>query len=127
MDLRLALTAAFLAVAIGAAPLAAATAAEQAPEQSPVRDCFASRSILGYSIIDDHNVKVSVGASRDYILTTTWNARNLDWGQAIALRSTTGWICTGNGLGVSVIGGRPSQTYPITGIARAPESAPQGS
>ncbi|MBI3439922.1 MAG: hypothetical protein HY054_14950 [Proteobacteria bacterium] len=91
------------------------------------RDCFASSSVLGYSIVDEHNVKVHVGASRDYILTTNWNARNLDWGEAIALRSTTGWICTGNGLGVDVTGGRPSQTYPITGIARAPAPAPQGS
>ncbi len=107
--------------------LGACTTASAGGDPPSGRDCFASRSILGYSIIDDHNVKVSVGASRDYILTTTWNARDLDWGEAIALRSTTGWICTGNGLGVSVIGGRPSQTYPITGIARAPEPAPQGS
>lgn len=91
------------------------------------RDCFAASSTLSYSIIDDHNVKVHVGASRDYILTTNWNARNLDWGEAIALRSATSWICTGNGLGVEVTGGRPSQSYPITGIARAPAPAPQGS
>jgi hypothetical protein len=93
----------------------------------PGRDCFSSNSILGYSIVDDHNVKVHVGASRDYIFTTNWNARNLDWSEAIAVRSTTGWICTGNGLGVEVRGGRPIQTYPITGITRAPEPAPQGS
>lgn len=91
------------------------------------RDCFASRSILGYSVVDEHNVKVHVGASRDYILSTTWNARNLDWSEAIALRSPTGWICTGNGLGVEVRGGRPPQTYPITSITRAPEPAPRGS
>ena len=91
------------------------------------RDCFASRSILGYSIVDEHNVRVSVGASRNYILSTNWNARDLDWSEVIALRSTTGWICTGNGLGVEVTGGRPRRTYPITSITRAPEPAPQGS
>ena len=106
--------------------LGACTTAASADLRSG-RDCFASRSILGSSIVDEHTVKVSVGARRDYILTTNWNARNLDWSEAIALRSTTGWICTGNGLGVSVTGGRPRQTYPITGIARAPEPAPQGS
>jgi hypothetical protein len=105
---------------------ACATPADSATPPSG-RDCFASRSILGYSIIDEHNVTVHVGASRDYILTTNWNARNLDWGEVIALRSPTGWICTGNGLGVDVTGGRPPQTYPITGIARAPEPAPHGS
>ena len=106
--------------------LGACTTAASADLRSG-RDCFASRSILGYSIVDDHNVKVHVGASRDYILTTNWNARNLDWSEAIALRSTTGWICTGNGLGVDVTGGRPRQTYPITNITRAPAPAPQGS
>jgi len=107
--------------------LGACTTTAASADPPSGRDCFASRSILGYSIIDEHNVKVSVGASRDYIFTTNWNARNLDWGEAIAVRSTSGWICTGNGLGVSVTGGRPPQTYPITGIARAPEPAPQGS
>ena len=91
------------------------------------RDCFAQSSVLGYSLIDQHNVKVHVGASRDYILTTNWNAYDLNWRETIALRSPTGWICTGNGLGVDVTGGSPVRTYPITGITRAPEPAPQGS
>ncbi|MBS0386317.1 MAG: hypothetical protein JSS00_13330 [Proteobacteria bacterium] len=104
---------------------ACATPASETPPSG--RDCFASRSILGYSIIDEHSVKVHVGASRDYIFSTTWNARDLNWSEAIVLRSTTGWICTGNGLGVEVTGGRPRRTYPITNIERAPEPAPQGS
>ena len=91
------------------------------------RDCFASSVVLGYSVIDAHNVSVHVGASRNYVLSTSWNASDLDWGEAIALRSPTGWICTGNGLGVQITGGRPERSYPITGIARAPAPAPQGS
>lgn len=91
------------------------------------RDCFFSNSVSGYNIIDDHHIRVSAGASRSYILETNWNARDLDWTQAIALRSSTGSICTGNGLGVEVIGGEPQRTYPITSITREPEAAPQGS
>ena len=92
-------------------------------------DCFRSEQARGFSVIDNTHIKLSVGASRDYILTTMWNARDLDWTQAIALRSATGRICTGNGLGVELIGGEPRRTYPIVSIERAPadEPAAQGS
>jgi hypothetical protein len=92
--------------------------------QSGERDCFNQSMVHGFSLIDDHTVDVSVGANRHYILTTSWNAHDLNWSEAIELRSTTGWICTGNGLGVEVRGGHPRMTYPITGVARAPEPAP---
>lgn len=106
---------------IAAALLLAACATEPNSEAAGDRDCFRAANVNGYSVIDDHNVRVTVGASRDYILGTTWNARDLDWTRTIAIRSSTGWICTGNGLGVQIIGGEPSRTYPITSITRAPE------
>lgn len=91
-------------------------------------DCFRSEQVSGYNVIDDHNVGLSIGASRRYVLTTSWNARDLDWSQAIAIRSSTGRICTGNGLGVQLIGGYPQRTYPVSQIARAPDDNPvQGS
>lgn len=87
------------------------------------RDCFNSGSVSGYNYIDANHVAISSGANRRYIMTTMFNARDLDWTQAIAIRSTSGWICTGNGLGVEVIGGDPRRHYPITAIERAPEEA----
>jgi len=117
--------------ALIAAPLLLAMAAcvsPTAPAPSAGRDCFAARSIQGYSVIDDHHVQVSITPSRAYILGTTWNARDLDWGQHIALRSRpSDWICTGNGIGVEVTGGDPRRTYPITEITRAPPPPAQGS
>jgi hypothetical protein len=109
--------------------LAACASADGAASQSAsTRDCFRSETASGYSIIDDHSVNVRVGASRNYILRTNWNARDLDWTQAIAIRSSTGLICTGNGLGVSIVGGDPQRTYPVNSIERAPgDEAPQGS
>ena len=89
------------------------------------RDCFSNSQINGYSILDDNHIRVSVGAGRHYILTTNWNARDLVWTENVAIRSTTNWICTGNGLGVEVIGGRPRRTYPIQGIEREPEQPEQ--
>src|SRR5215813_3868416 len=102
--------------ALIAAPLLIALAAcVTQPAAAPGRDCFTARSIQGYSIIDDHHVQVSITPGRAYILGTTWNARDLDWGQRIALRSRpSDWICTGNGVGVDVIGGEPRKRYPIT-------------
>lgn len=108
----------------------AACASTDAPgnQSAATRDCFNSDQVSGYGVIDDHNISVSIGASRRYILSTTWNARDLDWTQAIAIRSSTGRICVGNGLGVSLIGGEPQRTYPVTQISRAPDdNAVQGS
>ncbi|MGD9967711.1 MAG: DUF6491 family protein [Hyphomonadaceae bacterium] len=108
---------------------ACASSADGSSGQSAsARDCFRSEQASGYSIIDDHTVSVRVGASRNYLFRTNWNARDLDWTQAIALRSSTGLICTGNGLGVSIIGGNPQRSYPVHSIDRAPgDEAPQGS
>lgn len=92
------------------------------------RECFSSSQVSGYEVIDDNHVRVRVSANRNYILTTSWNARDLDWTHAIALRaSPAGQICTGNGLGVELVGGDPQRTYPITNIAREPDPIPAGS
>lgn len=108
---------------------ACATAETETASTTPAaeRDCFRNEDTRGYTVIDDHNIGLSVG-TRDYILTTRWNARDLDWTQAIAIRSQTGWICVGNGLGVELIGGTPQRTFPVSNIARAPNNdAPTGS
>ncbi len=92
------------------------------------QDCFRSEQVSGYNVIDNNHVGLRVGASRQYILTTMWNSRDLDWTHAIAIRSSTGRICTGNGLGVDLIGGDPQRTYPVSAITRAPGEDPvQGS
>lgn len=93
------------------------------------RDCFNTRQVSGYGVIDDNNIRVTAGANRNYILHTNWNARDLDWTHAIALRGNGDWICTGNGLGVSIIGGDPiRRTYPVDTITREPDlNAVQGS
>ncbi len=90
------------------------------------RDCFNTRMVNGYNYIDENHIGISVGANRRYILTTMFNAHDLDWTQQIALRSTSNWICTGNGLGVELIGGqRPIiRNYPVSAIERAPDEAP---
>lgn len=89
------------------------------------RDCFPVSSVSGYEVIDDYHVLINVSPNRDYIMTTLFNASELDWTQQVALRSNTSFVCTGNGLGVEIIGGdRLPRNYPIQSITRAPEPAP---
>lgn len=104
--------------------------ANAAPTPGSDRDCFLASSVNGFNVVDDHTVRVSVGASRHYLLGTSWNAHDLNWSEVIALKTQgSDWICVGNGLGVDVRGGHPPQTYPITSVTREPEAppAPQGS
>ena len=109
-----------------AAMALAACASDPGAGQSAAasNDCFRSGDVNGYGVIDDTHVRITVGASRRYVLTTGWNARDLDWTSAIAIRSATGRICTGNGLGVELIGGNPRRTYHIVAIERAPDDTP---
>jgi len=114
----------FLAAAAALALSACATRADTQAETS-TNDCFFAQAVNGYSVIDDRTVEVRAGSDR-YRLTTLFNARDLDWTTAVALRSTSGSICTGSGIGVEIIGGQPRRTYPVQSIARAPEPV-QGS
>jgi hypothetical protein len=108
---------------------ACASGGETADGSAASNDCFRAAEVNGYNVIDRTHVGVRVGAGRQYVLTTLWNTSDLDWTEAIALRTATGRICTGNGLGVEIIGGRPPRTYPIAQVERAPEqpAAPEGS
>jgi len=123
-----------LILAAAAIGLAACTTTEGAAESASAapsnRDCFRAHSVNGYEIIDDHNIRVRVSTSRTYTLTTSWNASDLDWSNAIALRSNTGWICSGNVRGdVEITGGPMGRTFPVDSITRdpAPPSDQQGS
>lgn len=116
----------FLAACAALALAACATADQTASADAAAgeRDCFAASSINGYNVVDDHNVVVRVGASRNYNFNLDWNARDLDWSNAIAIRSSTNFICTGNGLGVRIIGGEPRRDYFVREITRAPDRQP---
>ena len=121
--LRLSVLAATLVLIACASPTGASSASA-----SNDRDCFRSLDVRSYGVVDDHRVRLHVSPSREYILTIPQQTRDLDWTHAIAVRSSTGRICTGNGIGVEIIGGDPQRTYPVSQITRAPDNAPvQGS
>jgi len=118
-----------LRIGLVIAALALAACASAPAGAGASNDCFRTGDINGYSVIDNNHVRVSVGASRKYLLRTMWNTNDLDWTTAIAVRTATGRVCTGNGLGVEIIGGQPRRTFPIVSVERAPDDAPaaQGS
>jgi hypothetical protein len=105
------------ALALSACASAGETASNTPPSE---RDCFRSESVSGYSVVDEHNIRVTVGARRTYTLSTNWNVNDLDWSNAIALRSPTGWICQGPTPGLEVTGGRPPRTFPIQSVTLDP-------
>ncbi len=111
----------FLTAAILALSACETASQDGADAANAGRDCFRAEQASGYSIIDEHNIRVNVGPSRSYTLHTTWNANNLDWTSSLALRSDSGWICTGRVLGsVEVTGGTPRQSFPISSVTRDP-------
>lgn len=120
--LRSSLLAAFAAVALSAC------AATQTAEGPSERECFRNIDINGYSVVDERRVRVRIGPTREYVLTLNRDFRDADWTQAIAIRSPVSFVCTGNGLGVQVVGGDPEQFYQVISIERAPaEEAVEGS
>ncbi len=113
MNLRLALPAALMAVSAGAAPITTAAAS------SPHDDCFPTRAITGYGIVDPRTAYLTVG-TRHYLVRITGDSRDLDYNYAIRVRSISTFICTGNGLGVQLMGGYPPIPHQVTSIERAP-------
>ncbi|MBI3439921.1 MAG: hypothetical protein HY054_14945 [Proteobacteria bacterium] len=119
MKLKLALAAALMAASSGVAPVLAANAAEPAPS----RDCFPSRAITGYGISGEHTAYLTVGV-RHYFLHINESTRDLDYDHNVSVRSLSSFICTGNGLGVQLMGGYPPIPHQVVGIERAPPGQP---
>ena len=123
--LRFALLAGALALSACASSNAQSSSAG-APGGS--RDCFRSLDVRGYSVVDDHNVKLRISAAREYILSIPQNSRDLDWTHAISVRSASSFICVGDPSGVQLMGGDPPMPFQVTNIERVPVNvADQGS
>jgi hypothetical protein len=110
-----------LLIAAAFALSACGTTQQTSGDPASGSDCFRAEQASGYEVIDDHNIRVRVNPSRSYTLHTTWNANDLDWTTRIALRSDSGWVCTGNARGgVELIGGQLNRTFPVSTITRDP-------
>lgn len=104
-----------------------ATPQDTASGAGAERDCFRTADVRSYGVLDDRRVRVHISPRREYIFTINQDVANLDWTHAISIRSTTSFICVGNGLGVQLLGGDPPFPYPVMRIERAPQEPVQGS
>lgn len=98
-----------------------AQAAGASPHNA-VKQCFYARDINGWSRINDHTVRVQTGPKKAYDLTLMGPITDLAFREHIGVQSSpSNFICTGNGLGVSIVTtGAFKSTYPVTNIAPAP-------
>ncbi|GAM98456.1 hypothetical protein U91I_02089 [alpha proteobacterium U9-1i] len=121
----------FAGLALTLSACAAAGTTTQTAAAPADRDCFRNEDINGFRVVDENHVNVRVGARRNYVLTTDWNAQHLSWSHVLSVRSQTGWICTGSPADLRIVGSQPVRSYYITNVERGPdrgqESAAQGS
>ena len=115
------LTAGLAAVFLAAAqPAFAETPAKPAKDE---KSCFFTNQISGWNRIDDKTIRVTISSKRQYDLTLMSPVIGGLFQESIAVKSSpSNLICTGKGLGVSVVTGGvigPS-SYPVTKIALAP-------
>ena len=118
-----------IALSLSMLALCGAASAKDAAPAAPIapatHDCFLNRHTISFTYVDPHHMRIHAGPNRDYLLSTDFDARELRWSEAIALRSTpSDWICTGNGIGVDIIGGHPRERYPVRDIVREAPTPP---
>lgn len=110
---------------VAALALNACASATQSTED---RDCFYTRSVRGYEVVDDRTILVRINDQERYLLTTIGPIENaLNWSSRIAIRAPGGLVCTGGGAGVEIYGGPDRRTFGVTSITRAAPEAPSAS
>ncbi len=93
--------AAFCALAAGATASADGPEAEDAqPEEAQARDCFRTRSVSGFNVVDRGTVRLSTTPSRIYeVDVARAGCFSLSFAHSIAIESgrVSGNICVGDG------------------------------
>lgn len=106
------------------------TACATPAQSTEDRDCFYVRNVRTYQVPDERSVIARISDRRRYRLTTLVPIENaLDWSSRISIRSPGGFVCTGSGASVQILGGRDGRTFDVTSVTRIePEGeAPSGS
>lgn len=109
------------AIALSAAQTAAAETPAKAPDEE--KSCFFVNQISGWNRIDDKTVRVTVSSKRQYDLTLMSPTFSGLHQEVIGIKADpSNYVCTGNGLGVSVITGEVAgpSSYPVTKVTLVP-------
>lgn len=117
-------------IAIAGALALSACANTAAQQSAEGRDCFYTRSVRGYEVVDDRTILVRISDQQRYHLTTlTPIEQSLDYSSRIVINAPGGFVCTGGGSGVEILGGRDRRSFFVSSVTRAPAeaNAPSGS
>lgn len=91
--------------------------------ETAARDCFRTSDVRGYGVVDEHSVRLRVGAQRAYILTIREDTRRFDPTEPIAVQSSSGYVCVGEIGGVRIVGNDPLFPAYVTSIERPSHGA----
>ncbi len=112
--------------ALSALSLLAATAPAQAgakPPESAAQSCFLANNVSGWNRVNDKTVRVQVGGGKQFDLELMSVPPSSLFQEAIILKAEpSGSVCTGNGLGVSVVTGgvAAAPSYQVVKVTQAP-------
>jgi hypothetical protein len=84
------------------------------------RDCFRPMDVSGFNVVDSDRLKVRVGPSREYFLTVQGGTRDMRFDETLGIDAGHSFVCTGNGLGVRVIGGDHDFPRAVSRVERVP-------
>ena len=113
----LAVAAALALVAVSACAPQPAPPGAQAAGPDAARQCFHSRNVNGFRLVDEDTVDLPVGASDIYRLELQGGCPDVDWARAIGVQTRGGsqFVCGGYDAEVIV----PSDIGPQRCVARS--------
>ncbi|UPT61839.1 MAG: DUF6491 family protein [Hyphomonadaceae bacterium JAD_PAG50586_4] len=100
--------------------LSACASADADSTATADRDCFRPMDVSGFNVVDSDRLKVRVGPSREYFLTVQGGTREMRFDETLGIDAGHSFVCTGNGLGVRVIGGDHDFPRAVTRVERVP-------
>lgn len=115
---------------ITTAALLGLAACASAPQQNAAgpdgqRDCFRNENVSGYSVTGDRTLRVDVGPTRAYALTTESSLQSARREIQLGLQTGSGFICEGDALNVRIqAAGPPQRTWQVIRVERLPNDAP---
>ena len=111
-----------IALALTTAPAFAGTK----PPASSAQSCFQAANVSGWTRVDEKTVRVQANGGKQFDLELMSPPPSSLFQEDIILKAEpSGSVCTGNGLGVSVVTGGPvaAPSYQVVKVTQAPSVA----
>jgi|GEM_PF-2034810 len=116
-----------LAVALTLFVVAPAQAGSKPPTQDQsAQSCFQSTSVSGWTRVDEKTVRIQANGGRQFDLELMSPPPSSLFQENIILKAEpSGSVCTGNGLGVSIVTGgiAAAPSYQVVKVTQAPSVA----